>query len=103
MRRYTTPTITLNINGIDLTGYKTFTTLKQGKKELTLEDLPVVPTENGCTLTGVLTQEQTAGFTADSSVLVQVRFIDAEGVASASNIKPLTVNKVLKEGVISYE
>ena len=103
MRRYTTPTITANITGIDLTGYKTFTTLKQGAALLTLEDLPCTTTENGCKLEGVLTQEQTAMFKANEDINIQVRFINSDGVASATNIKRLNVNSVLMPGVISYE
>lgn len=103
MRRYTTPTITVNITGVDLTGYHTFTTLKQGNKVITLEDLPVSPTDGGCTLTGKLTQEQTANFDPYNDIQIQVRFITPDGVASASNIKSVTVKNVLMEGVINYE
>ena len=103
MRRYTTPTITANITGIDLTGMKTFTTLRQGNTLLTLEDLPVTVTENGCKLEGVLTQEQTAMFEANNDINIQVRYINAQGVASATNIKRVSVNSVLMPGVISYE
>lgn len=103
MRRYTTPTITANITGIDLTGMKTFTTLRQGNTLLTLEDLPVTVTENGCKLEGVLTQEQTAMFEANNDINIQVRYINALGVASATNIKRVAVNSVLMPGVIAYE
>ena len=102
MRRFTTPTVTANIAGIDLTGYKTYLTLKQGPVLITLENLPVTPTEDGCTLTGVLTQEQTAMFNASDRVQMQVRFINAAGVASATNIKAVTVNGVLLNEVINY-
>lgn len=103
MRRYTTPTITLTISDLDLTDYHTVTTLKQGSVELDLEDIDCTASDDGCVLETVLTQEQTAAFSAKKDIYVQVHFVSASGVASATNIKRLTMGKTLHEAVISYE
>ena len=102
MRRFTTPTITIHITGLDLTDYHTETTIKQGSTVIVRENLPVTVTDTGCDLVAVLTQEETGQLRA-AGAQIQVRFIDSEGVASASNIKWIPIGDVLKDGVIEYE
>lgn len=102
MRRGTTPTLTCKIDGADLTDCHIFITLRQGGYELDIEDPEVVATETGCTITVILTQEQTLKFKA-GIVEVQIRWITSDGTALATNIQEVEVYKILKQGVINYE
>ena len=49
-----------------------------------------------------LSQTQTLSF-REGKAEVQVRFIDAEGIAKATDIKPIAIERILQPGVITYE
>lgn len=104
MRRGTTPMYTLGIDGYDLSGMTVYVTVKQGTVvlELTGGDLSIVTDETGSTIVFALTQEQTLGF-AEGAASVQVRFIDADGAAYATEIGRIYVSPILKDGVIEYD
>ncbi len=102
MRRGTTPTFTIDCPDIDLTNYTVYVTIKQGTHELTLTP-ECTATEDGCVLTVRLTQEQTLAFAASRDAEMQVRAVDAAGNAPASDIMHVDVNRILREGVITYE
>lgn len=101
MTRGTTPTFTIDCPGIDLTHYTVYVTIEQGMHELTLTP-ECTATQNGCTLTVRLTQEQTLSFSAGREADMQVRAVDAAGNAPASDVMHIDVRKILKEGVITY-
>jgi len=103
MRQFTTPTINLDIEGLDLTGWHTETSITQGCAKLTIDDADCVMTETGCRLTINLTQEQTGIFEAHKAANVQVRFINATGTAGATEIKAIKIDPVLVGGVIEYD
>lgn len=104
MRRYTTPTITLDIIGVDLSeGWHTITYLRQGEDVLKVEDAPCETTENGSKITIELTQEQTGMFDTTRQVNAQVRYINAAGYAGATNIAGLSVEPVIVNEVIAYD
>lgn len=105
MRRYTTPTLTIIVEGIDLTAMDVRVTLKQGKRSLTISD-PEMETvsEEGRTDTKLdvtLTQEQTALFEA-VPCKVQVNFIDQDGARDATECKTVDVWPNLLPEVIAY-
>ena len=100
MRRGTTPTFDITCD-VDLTGFTIYVTLKQGAKEFTFTP-SVEATETGCTLSITLTQEQTLALNEKVKTAMQVRAIDAAGLAIASNIMAVDVGMILREGVISY-
>lgn len=102
MRRGTTPTLTCQIIGPDLTGTHIYVTLKQSGTEITVENPECTATETGCTLVLTLTQEQTLQLHS-GRVEIQVRWIDSLGTAHATTVQTLDVAKILKEGVIDYE
>lgn len=102
MRRGTTPTLTCKIDGADLTNCHSFVTIRQGGYELDIENPEVVATETGCTITIILTQEQTLKLKA-GIIEIQIRWITSDGTALATNIETVEVHKILKQGVISYE
>lgn len=101
MRRGTTPTFEIECD-IDLTNQNVYVTIRQGSTELTVEP-EVESTETGCVLYITLTQKQTLGFSAGIKAQMQVRAINANGTAVASNIMPIEVGKILLDGELSYE
>lgn len=100
MRRGTTPTFDINCD-VDLTNFTIYVTLKQGQKEFTFTP-SVEATQTGCTLSVTLTQEQTLEFNTKMAAAMQVRAVDASGLAIASNIMSVDIGAILREGVIDY-
>ena len=100
MRRGTTPTISINVKGCDISDFETiYVTFKQGKTEIekTGEELQM----SGNQISILLTQEDTLAFSGmGKDVSVQIRAVTADGTAVASNIQTLRVDDILKEGVI---
>ena len=80
--RYTTPTLTLIVRGVDLSGADAVVvSLRQrmrGRTNAHEVDVDATATYDGTdsTLTVTLTQEQTAGFVADQPVSVQVNWTE---------------------------
>lgn len=103
MIRGTTPDYVLTLDGVDLSNQTVYVTIGQGKTRLTKtgDELSVSVDETGSAIAFSLTQQDTLGLSAGSAS-VQVRFIDAEGVAQATEKAPLTIDDVLLERVIAY-
>ena len=108
MINYTTPTISLTVEGVDLSGMDVYVSLEQGQKELTKtgDDLiiePIIGAETTDTkITFTLTQEESATFNFGKSVSVQVNFINSSGVRDATEIKTIPVMRNLLDEVIAY-
>lgn len=104
MRRGTTPTYIQTIDGYNLTDKTVYVTIKDKWSMLTLtNDVQSIVYDDGASVVAFrLTQEQTLSF-REGKAEVQVRFIDAEGIAKATDIKLITVERILKPGVITYE
>ena len=100
MRRGTTPTIEINVNGCDLSEFDTiYVTFKQGDVEVTYDNSEIDIEESRISFS--LKQEDTLKFNSELFVYVQLRAVNKKGVAIASNIKHISVEDILKEGVIS--
>lgn len=109
MIRGTTPDYLLTIPDYDLTGTTNYVTISQpghmtGTYQLTLTGsrLEVDFEEGSSTIAFRMTQEETLKFRSGSAD-VQVRFIDAEGEALATEYGKITVGPVLLEKVIAYD
>lgn len=108
MRQYTTPSYTLTINGVDLTGCDVYVTFRQGVKTVTIDDPTVThhaatETEPEKTVIGVsLTQEQTAAFNSRQDADVQVNWIDVHEKRNATNIKAVPVLPNLLPEILEY-
>lgn len=104
--RGTTPSITLNITGADLTDADVWPTViitvKNGRKifDVMRDKLTASKTDTGCTLTFELTQEQTLALSVMHPVHVQLRAKDADGDAIASPLARVEVSDVIKDGEI---
>ena len=102
MRRGTTPTFYLYVKSADLSGKVTWVTILQGGKQIDIETPQCEKTEEGCTLSFTLTQEQTLSLKPGDAA-IQIRFIDNTGRAAATKIKGFKIKPILKEGEIFYE
>ena len=108
MIKYTTPTITLIVEGVDLTGKNIYATLEQGCRELTKKgsemtiSTEVVGGRTDTVLTMMLTQEESASFDFNKNAFVQVNWITAGGVRGATEIKKIDVMRNLLDEVIEY-
>ena len=104
MINYTTPSITLTVEGVDLTEYDVYVSLEQGTHELvkTGSALVVSTDEEDTIITFTLTQEESAAFSFGKSVSIQVNWINESGVRDATEIKTISVMRNLLDKVISY-
>lgn len=99
MRRGTTPTLRITVEGIQVESLTSiFLTLKQGNTELEKTNVEV-DTENN-RLIAELSQEETLMFD-EGGVRVQFRALLENGKAVASNIVTTTMDEILMEGVIA--
>ena len=105
MINYTTPTISLTVEGIDLTGQDIYVSLEQVRAELTKkgDSLTVSYSEGNTNITFVLSQEESAMFKFDKPVEVQVNWIGANTVRMATEIATIPVMRNLLAEVIAYE
>lgn len=108
MINYTTPTISLTVEGVDISSDDVYVTLEQGSHELTKSgtDLNITTDTHDQTtdtnITFVLTQSESASFRFNSAVGVQVNWISSSGVRAATEIKQISVMRNLLDEVIEY-
>lgn len=108
MINYTTPSISLTVEGKDWSAMDVYVTLEQGCIELTKTGTDLtITTETHEQITDtniifVLSQEESAKFAFNSSVAVQVNAIDSNGVREATEIKTVGVMRNLLDEVIQY-
>lgn len=103
MRKYTTPTITLRISGIDLTGeYTVYVSIEQDDIEVlkTGDDLSVEYTDDKSVIQLYLTQEETAKFKEDELAYCQVNIVDGTGKRYATDIRQIKIKRNLLDEVI---
>lgn len=104
MIRYTTPSISLKLKDVDLTGNNVYVTLEQMNLKLTKTglDLVIEQDEEDTDISFSLTQEESAMFNFDKACSVQVNYINSVGVRGASEIKGIPVMRNLLDEVIEY-
>ena len=104
MYQGTTPALTLNVEGVDLTDKTVFVTIRCGNYIMTVsgDDVAVSYAEGVSTVIIRLTQQQTLRM-KESTATVQIRFVDENGNADATNKADFDVKSVLYRAVISYE
>lgn len=108
MINYTTPTLYLTVEDVDITSNEVYVSLEQGKIELTKSgsDLTMTAeTEQGQTNTYIevlLTQEETAAFNWGRPCEVQVNWITASDVRAATYIVTIPVLRNLLDKVVHY-
>jgi len=108
MINYTTPTIVLTVEGVDLTGDDVYVSLEQGCHEMvkTGNDLIITTDTHGqitdTIITFTMSQEESASWNFGKSVSVQVNYITPDGVRDATEIKTVSVMRNLLDEVIQY-
>ena len=108
MINYTTPSITLTVEGVDLSWMNVYVSMEQGQKKLTktggsLIIRPIVEEETtDTTITFALTQEESAFFDFGKKVSVQVNWISSTGVRDATETKTIPVMRNLLDKVVEY-
>ena len=102
MRRFTTPTVELTVEGVDLTDSDVYVTIWQKGRELTVEDADVTLDGEGTVIAFALTQEQSATFHAGSAK-VQVNWIGTDGHRNATTIEEMSVTQNLLNRVIEHD
>lgn len=108
MIRFTTPTISLVVEGVDISDKDIRVTLEQGNVELTKKGTDLIvstTTHEQVTDTNIqfaLTQEESASFRLNAQCSVQVNWIDSSGVRAATEIKSVPVMRNLLDKVIEY-
>jgi hypothetical protein len=103
MRRYTTPTITLKVVGVDLTGSNVYVTFKQEDSTLITKSGDDVTAEldgSDTTITVSLTQAETGSLMAQKSTSVQVNWMSG-ATRKATEIRYISTTENLLEGVLS--
>lgn len=105
MINYTTPTITLTVEGVDITQHNVYVSLEQGVRELTKtgSDLILQSQQTDTVITFTLTQEESASFDFRKNVSIQVNWITSGGVRAATEIKSIDVMRNLLDEVIQYD
>jgi len=104
--RGTTPSITLNIKGVDLSDASVWptviVTVENGHNsfDVTRDNLTTEKTDAGCSVTFALTQAQTLVLSVMRPIYVQLRAKDADGNAIASPMASVEVEDIIKDGEI---
>lgn len=103
MRRGSTP-INVFFLDLDLSGATVYISYEQGKRvlvEKTNEDMTFSTDGDKFVITVTLTQEETLRFKS-GEILIQCRYVTPTGEADASNIIRADIERILKDGVITY-
>ena len=112
MKRGTTPTITITVEGMTFQGMKLYVTIEDNAgtqitknsnggevtKTVTYDDQG---NPTGCIVTVFLTQEETLGFDVGTAQ-AQLTWIDAYGIADKSDIFNLKFDRTLLEEAVHY-
>lgn len=100
MRQYTTPSILITVEGIDLTSFDIWVTFTQGAHVLTVQNPPMELDSDGNTvLTVKLSQCDTAGFKV-GMLKIQVNWLDEFGERNASRRGIMSVDSNLLDRVL---
>lgn len=107
MIRYTTPIITLEVEGVDLTANRdVYVTIEQGSNKLTKSGTDLTVSYNSQTeissIGFTLSQEESASFSWGKACQLQVNFISNAGARDATNIVTIDVMRNLLDEVLTY-
>lgn len=109
MIRGTTPTITLTVDGFDLTDKSVEIYIREkgaGGEPLTYTEedqaVDIRKTQKGSEILLNLSQEDTLGMKAGKSYQVQVRWIGDDDKAEATEKETFTLGDIMKDSVIEY-
>ena len=101
MRRYTTPTLKLIVEGVDITETRVFITMAQQRQSLTLDAQDMAYDGSDTTITVDFTQEQLANF-SEGRAQIQVNWVDANNKRNATSAASVAILGNLLERVVEY-
>lgn len=103
MIRGTTPTYIIKIKGDNLKDATPYVTISQGETEITKsgDELIADRDDKSCILAVSLTQEETLKL-AKGRAEIQVRWVNNDGIAGATDLRYMKVKPILLEGVINH-
>lgn len=103
MRRYTTPTIEVTVEGVDLTGCEIWVTLWQQGTEVTTRSgaNDVAYDGSDTTITVAYSQEQTARL-VEGHARMQVNWMDSDGLRNATDSAVVQVTGNLLGRVVDH-
>lgn len=99
MIRYTTPTVTLTVEGVDLTAQEVYVTFQQRNRTLTIQSPSMELSGEDTVITVPLTQVQTGGM-SEGTASVQVNWLDGQGHRDATTIGTVEVGRNLLAEVV---
>ena len=112
MTRYTTPALPLLIEGVDISADDIYVSFKQELPcgtvsiEKTNADLEISTETHGqdtdTKIIVLFTQEETAKFAPNRSVLVKVNYIDSSGIRDCTETVAIDIEDNLLDRVIEY-
>lgn len=103
MVRYTTPTDTYRVLGVDLTGCNVWVSYQQGARELDVETDAITYDGEDSIVEVELTQAQTAAFREGRKLLVQVNWVYPTGKRDATVQAEVDVMGNLLERELTYD
>jgi len=102
MIRGTTPTLELNVDGIDLTAFKKIVvTLQQQGVVINRQTGDSGLSVSSNVISVHLTQEESLKFKANSDVEIQAKLLSEDGEVTATDIERVPVESILNEEVLS--
>ena len=99
MRRYTTPTLELVVEGVDLTAMSVWVTIEQHRRKVTIDQPDTDCDGEDTTILVPLSQEQTSAMKVGSA-RVQVNWTDGHGYRNATEIATVDVEENLLQEVL---
>ncbi len=99
MRRFTTPTLTITVEGVNLTEQEVMVTFRQRIRTFTIESPTMELVDEDTVISVPLSQLQTGGF-SEGSVEVQINWLDGYGHRDATTIGTIQVERNLLAEVV---
>ncbi len=99
MRRYSTPTIDVVLEGQDVTDQRVDVTIQQRNRRLTFEDVATTLVDGDTVASIPLTQAQTGGL-SEGVAEVQVDILDGVGHRVVTTIGTVEVERTLRAEVV---
>lgn len=102
MIQYTTPTLHLVVEDVDITEQEVYVTIRQGRHETTISDVELTLEEEDTHIRVPMTQEQTGNMRRGDAE-VQVNWLDQAGHRSATTIGKIAIAENLLARVVEHE
>ena len=105
MVRWTTPTFTLTVKNVNLTGYQIYITIQQGSSVVTVNyaDVALNVVGENSILTFTISQQDSAKFDFNNKANVQVNGINSDNHRVATDIMQIDVLANLIDRELTYE